>query len=62
VGKKHVAMGVPIDTFPIFGEALMYALQTKLGKGWSKDIENAWLEVYEVLSGEMISVMNKNSK
>ena len=62
VGNKHVAMGVTVDTFPIFGESLLEALQEKLGDKWNKEIEDSWLEVYKVFSSEMIRVMSAQKK
>jgi len=58
LGKKHVAMGVNVDTFPIMGESLIETLREKLGaKDFSQDVECSWLEIYKVLSNEMIMHM-----
>ena len=62
VGNKHVAMGVTVDTFPIFGESLLEALQEKLGDKWNKEVEESWLEVYKVFSSEMIRVISAQKK
>ena len=62
VGKKHVAMGVKVDTFPIFGESLLHALHEKLGDKWTPAFEASWLEVYRALSSEMITVMTATMK
>lgn len=62
VGKKHVVMGVTVDTFPMMGEALLQTLREKLGDKFTPGVEESWLEVYRALSSEMITAMNEQTK
>jgi hemoglobin-like flavoprotein len=59
VGTKHVTLGVPVNTFPIMGESLLQTLSEKLGDKFTREVEDSWIEVYRVLSNEMILAMSK---
>jgi hemoglobin-like flavoprotein len=59
LGKRHVGYGVSPHFFPFLGQALTYALAERLGDEWNDDLETAWLDVYEQLSGEIMkSILN----
>jgi hemoglobin-like flavoprotein len=55
LGKRHIKYGVSPHFFPFMGQAVVYALSETLGpKAWTTEIQEAWVEVYEVLSGEIM--------
>mmetsp|Transcript_3775 Transcript_3775/g.7743 ORF Transcript_3775/g.7743 Transcript_3775/m.7743 type:complete len:153 (+) Transcript_3775:75-533(+) len=54
VGQKHKAMGVSPSFFPFMGQALMFALEQYLGKALSEEQREAWEEVYETISNELV--------
>ncbi|KAL7557860.1 hypothetical protein ACA910_010911 [Epithemia clementina (nom. ined.)] len=54
LGAKHQRYGVGPDMFPVMGEALLYTLKATLKGDFTKDIEQAWIETYKELSGDMI--------
>ena len=62
VGQKHVLMGVNADAYPIMGDALIQTLRENLGDRFTPAIESSWLEVYKVLSYEMLLVMETQKK
>jgi hemoglobin-like flavoprotein len=44
------------------GQALIYALSETMGSDWDCDLEEAWLEVYDQLSGEIMkAIFNESS-
>lgn len=57
MGKKHVAIGVPIDSFPVMGESLIETLRENLGKRFTPEIERSWWIVYNALSAEIVEAM-----
>lgn len=59
LGKRHIKYGVSPHYFPFMGQAVLFALSKALGKAWNKELEDAWIEVYELLSGEIMkSILN----
>lgn len=63
LGKRHVGYGVSPHFYPFMGQAVVYALSETLVKEWSADISDAWVEVYDVLSGEIMrSILNELDK
>ena len=40
--------------FPFMGQAVVYALSETLKDEWTKEIEDAWVEVYDELSAEIM--------
>lgn len=57
LGAMHVSYGVRPEFFPLMGDALMFALEKTLKKDWSDQMEEAWNEVYSMLSEKMIAAM-----
>lgn len=57
-----MALGVPTDTFPIMGDALIQTLREKLGDNFTVSRERSWNEVYKALSSEMVTHMNEKKK
>jgi len=54
LGEKHVAYGVQLEHYRGMGQALVYALREQLGGRFTKEIKEAWVEVYGALSSDMI--------
>ena len=54
VGRKHKAMGVSPSLFPYMGEALLYSLQTFLKQDLTEEQKEAWEEVYDAISDEIV--------
>jgi len=58
VGKRHKDFGVSPSYFPYMGQALEYAIQETIGTARFKDEhKEAWDEVYEELSSEILKAM-----
>ncbi len=53
LGKRHPSYGVKAEHFDSVGAALLWTLEQGLGDGFTPDIKEAWIEVYNVLSGVM---------
>jgi len=57
LGSKHKRYGVKPEMFAIMGEAIISALQNTLKDDFTDLVEQAWLEVFKELSGDMIQGM-----
>ncbi|KAL7570543.1 hypothetical protein ACA910_004315 [Epithemia clementina (nom. ined.)] len=54
VGRKHKSMGVNPAFFPFMGQALLYAMTKFLKKELSEEQKEAWEEVYDSISNEIV--------
>jgi hemoglobin-like flavoprotein len=57
VGTRHKAMGVNPSFFPFMGQALMHALEQFLGKELTNEQRDAWEEVYDSISNEIVKTI-----
>jgi hemoglobin-like flavoprotein len=53
LGRRHVGYGVTPDHYDTVAKALLYTLETGLGKDWTPDVKAAWIEAYTLLAGTM---------
>jgi len=53
LGARHVAYGVLEEDFDTVGSALLWTLERTLGDAFTPDLEQAWIEVYAMISAEM---------
>lgn len=56
LAKRHTTYGVKPEHYEAVGNALLWTLEQGLGKLWNDELEEAWIEVYTVLSSAMITV------
>ena len=61
VGKRHAKMGVPVAVFPFLGQSLVWGLEQTIGKEMTEDHKEAWDEVYDAISGQIIKAILNNS-
>ncbi|KAL7562545.1 hypothetical protein ACA910_015429 [Epithemia clementina (nom. ined.)] len=54
IGKRHKKMGVNPSFFPYMGQALMYSLEKYLLRKLSDRETEAWEEVFDAISGEIV--------
>lgn len=54
LGKRHISYGVKANFFPHFGEALIESLAEVLADDWNDELERAWVEIYDQISGEIV--------
>jgi len=50
---KHIDYGVSADDYTPVGNALIFALKTGLGSGFTPDLRAAWVEVYSTIATVM---------
>ncbi len=55
LGKRHVGYGVKDEYYETVGEALLWTLEQGLGKDFTPDVKDAWVEAYKLLSDTMKS-------
>jgi len=53
LATKHIAYGVTADDYTPVGNALIFALKTGLGNGFTPDLRTAWIEVYSTIATVM---------
>lgn len=53
LGRRHVDYNVKPEHYETVGAALLWTLEQGLGDAWNTDVEQAWTEVYGVLSTTM---------
>lgn len=62
VGGRHAKMQVSVFFFPFLGSALTWALKENLGGAFTDEHMEAWEEVYEAISEEIIkAIVNSSS-
>jgi hemoglobin-like flavoprotein len=62
LGKRHIQYGVLPHYFPcVMGHAVVYALKETIGDSMSPDVTEAWVEVYNELSGAIMKSILINS-
>jgi hemoglobin-like flavoprotein len=53
LGARHGGYGVEINHYAPVGSALIWMFQKTLGDRFTPEMEEAWLEAYAFISGEM---------
>ena len=62
VGARHAKMGVNSSFFPFPGTALVHSMQKDIGKEMTEEHVEAWEEVYDAISGEIVkAILNSSS-
>lgn len=57
LGGRHLSYGVRPQYFPYLGQSLVHALRQAIPEHWDDSVEDAWTQVYEELSGEIMRSM-----
>ena len=55
LGIRHAGYGVKDEYYETVGEALLWTLEQGLGKDFTPDVKDAWVEAYKLLSDIMKS-------
>lgn len=55
LASRHNKYGAKKEHYAVVGQCLIWTLKTGLGTRWTKQTEEAWLAVYEVLADAMIA-------
>jgi len=55
LGIRHASYGVKDEYYETVGEALLWTLEQGLGKDFTPDVKDAWVEAYKLLSDTMKS-------
>ena len=62
IGRRHVRYKVKTQYIHVMGEALVAAIKERLGSEyWSDELEEAWEEVYDILSDNIMKGMKKHA-
>jgi hemoglobin-like flavoprotein len=55
---RHVDYGARPERYQAIDRALMWTLKQGLGVDWTKEVEEAWINCYKILSETMIKAAN----
>jgi len=55
LGRRHAGYGVRDSHYPTVGAALLKTLEQGLGAEFTRPVQEAWAEVYEVMTTVMIA-------
>jgi len=51
---RHKGYGTKPEHYPVVGECLIWTLEKGLGTRWNKELQDAWIAAYTILSKTMI--------
>jgi hemoglobin-like flavoprotein len=54
LGTRHAWYGVLPQHYPMVGSSLLKAFEVSLGTAWTPDVQQAWIEAYEVVAQLML--------
>jgi hemoglobin-like flavoprotein len=54
LGARHVQYGALPQYYPLFGRSLLKAMANSLGKDWTPELQQAWVEAYTALTSLML--------
>ena len=54
LGRRHKNYGVKAEYFEIMGHAIQSALKETLKEEWTAQVDDAWTEIYNELSSEIV--------
>ncbi|MDV2997509.1 MAG: Bacterial hemoglobin [Chroococcidiopsis sp. SAG 2025] len=54
LGTRHIQYGVLPQHYPMVGSSLLKAFELSLGSAWTPDVQQAWIEAYEVVAQLML--------
>lgn len=61
LGIRHRKYKVQREHYATVANALLWTLEKALGTQWTEEMENAWIEVYTILSQTMIEAAEETS-
>jgi nitric oxide dioxygenase len=53
LGRAHVGYGVQSHHYDLVGEALLYAIEQRLGRDFTPEVKAAWSEAYNLVANTM---------
>ena len=59
---RHIHYGAKPEHYQAVGRALIWTLKQGLGVDWTRDVEEAWISCYKMLSDTMIKAANYRSQ
>lgn len=59
MGSRHADYGVTANHYPMVGQAMLQALAATLGSDWTPDLQQSWLEAYDVVANVMLKGANR---
>lgn len=58
LGRRHVAYGAIEAHYQVVAETLIWTLEQGLGKDYTADVKQAWLDALTIIAGVMIAGAN----
>lgn len=60
LGRRHVCYGVKAAHYASFGEALLWTLEVVLGDDFDREVRQAWIAFYQLLSSTMVEAATQH--
>ncbi|HEU5291329.1 MAG TPA: globin domain-containing protein [Cyclobacteriaceae bacterium] len=60
LGVRHKKYGVKQEYFAIVEVALLWTLESRLGKLWNTETKDAWAKIYSILSKTMMEAVDES--
>ena len=57
-GGQRARFGVKSSGFVVFGEALIWALETQFATAFTPELREAWIALYRTVQDEMLKAAN----
>lgn len=59
LGRRHATYGIESAHYRLFGDALVWALEARLGDSFTPAIKQAWVDAYAELADAMINAADE---
>jgi hemoglobin-like flavoprotein len=59
LSRRHVAYGVRDEHYDVVGGALIWTLETSLGRAFTPEVRKAWIEAYGMIAEAMIAAAHR---
>lgn len=62
LGRRHADLySVPVESYPVVGEALLWTLNYGLGEAFTAEVRGAWEKIYRLISSIMLMGMKNRA-
>jgi nitric oxide dioxygenase len=62
LGARHVKYGALPEHYPLVGKSLLKTFGQYLGEGWTEEVQQAWVDAYQVITEVMLVGADYDSK
>ncbi len=59
LGARHYRVGATAEHYPLVGATLIATFHTILGESFTKEMEDSWIQAFEIISHQMLAGANE---